>query len=247
MMTGRFCNQILRRTLLTGACVGLGAYAAYVVTTWARYGNPRRARDVDEFDTDLDRLMPRYDVVERHHVAVNAPASVTFDCACAMDLGRTPLVRAIFAARELVMGSGHEPLPPSKGLVKDLCALGWGVLAEVPGRGLVIGGVTQPWEPHPVFRAVPPAEFQAFAEPGFVKIAFTLRADPAGDARSVFRTETRALATDDNARRKFRAYWALLSPGIIAIRWSMLRPLKAEAERRVRSGKAHGAEAPSPA
>jgi hypothetical protein len=104
----------------------------------------------------------------------------------------------------------------------------------VPDRQIIMGAVTQPWEANVVFRPLPPAEFAAFADPGFVKIAWTWRADAVTATESVFRTETRAVATDDTARRKFRRYWALLSPGIIVIRWSLLEPLKREAERRAR-------------
>jgi hypothetical protein len=50
----------------------------------------------------------------------------------------------------------------------------------------------------------------------------------------MFRTETRALATDAEARRRFRRYWAAFSPGIILIRRAMLRPVRHEAERRAR-------------
>jgi hypothetical protein len=110
-------------------------------------------------------------------------------------------------------------------------ALGWGVLAQVPGREIVMGAVTRPWEADVTFRALPPAEFAAFAEPGFVKIAWTLRADPVGAETSVFRTETRALATDAVARARFRAYWSWASPGIALIRRLSLRPLKRAAER----------------
>jgi hypothetical protein len=63
-----------------------------------------------------------------------------------------------------------------------------------------------------------------------VKIAFTLRADPVGDGRSLFRTETRAVATDPEARRLFRRYWSLVSPGVGLIRIAMLKPIKAAAE-----------------
>ena len=111
-------------------------------------------------------------------------------------------------------------------------ALGWGVLAELPGREIVMGGVTQPWDPNPVFRALPPDEFVVFSDPGYVKIAWTLRADPAGDGKSVFRTETRAVATDPESRKKFRRYWSFLSAGIIAIRRAMLPVVKTDAERR---------------
>ena len=97
-----------------------------------------------------------------------------------------------------------------------------------------MGAVTQPWEANVVFQPLPPAEFAAFNEPGFVKIAWTLRADPIGTDASIFRTETRAVATSPVSRAKFRRYWSLLSPGIIVIRWASLRPLKTEAERRAR-------------
>jgi len=50
---------------------------------------------------------------------------------------------------------------------------------------------------------------------------------------SIFRSETRAIATDADARAKFRRYWALVSPGVLLIRRAMLAPIKAEAERRV--------------
>jgi hypothetical protein len=72
--------------------------------------------------------------------------------------------------------------------------------------------------------------FAAFDEPGYVKIAWTLRADPAGTG-SVFRTETRAVATDAVARARFRRYWLFLSPGIRLIRRLAAGPIKAAAER----------------
>ena len=73
-----------------------------------------------------------------------------------------------------------------------------------------------------------------FATPGYVKIAWTLRADPTRIGGSIFRTETRAVATDADARRKFRRYWSFLSPGIILIRAAMLPAVKRDAERRWR-------------
>jgi hypothetical protein len=111
-------------------------------------------------------------------------------------------------------------------------SLGWGVLAEVPGREVVMGAVTQPWKANVVFRPLAPDAFATFNEPGYVKIAWTLRADATSPTDSIFRSETRAVATDRTARAKFRRYWSFLSPGIIIIRCALLQPLKAEAERR---------------
>jgi hypothetical protein len=40
------------------------------------------------------------------------------------------------------------------------------------------------------------------------------------------------VATDPAARARFRRYWTLASPGIVLIRWELLRLVKREAERR---------------
>jgi hypothetical protein len=86
-----------------------------------------------------------------------------------------------------------------------------------------------------VFRALPPDEFASFDEPGYVKIAWTLRADPLGAGESISRTETRVVATDAIARAKFRKYWAWVSPGVVLIRWLSLRLVKEDAQRRALS------------
>lgn len=218
------------RALAAVCGVAAGVYAALATSSWLRYGRPGAPRDPNAADDVLDRFMPRYDVVERHRIGVDAPAAISFRAARAMDITQTPLARVIFRAREVLMG-GHAMARRSEGFVADMLALGWGLLTEIPEREVVMGGVTKPWEANPVFRALPPHEFAAFDEPGFVKIAFTLRADPRGEDGSVFRTETRALATDAFARGKFRLYWSLLSPGIMLIRKAALRPVKVEAER----------------
>jgi hypothetical protein len=145
-----------------------------------------------------------------------------------------PVVRAIFKAREILLGSEPETAAHPRGLLALTTSMGWGALAEVPGREIIMGAVTQPWHANVVFRALPPSEFVQFNQPDYVKIVWTLRADPVGANGSIFRTETRALATDAAARGKFRRYWSFLSPGIILIRWASLGPLKREAERRAR-------------
>jgi hypothetical protein len=221
--------------LLAGATgAAMMGYAAYAATSWLRYGSPP-APGRDDADARLDRFMPVYDVVERHRISVAAPANVTLQAAGEADLTQSLAVRAIFKAREIVLGAERDGSVHPRGLLALTTSMGWAVLDNVPGREIVVGAVTRPWEANVVFRAVPPDEFAAFAEPGYVKIAWTLRADPTGPHDSIFRTETRAVATDAAARNKFRRYWSFLSPGIIAIRWLSLRPLKADAERRSRA------------
>ena len=213
--------------------IAAAAYGAYIVRTWCRYGDAPLPRP-EEQDPLLDRFMPAYDVVERHHIRVAAPAALTFAVAGEAGLQDSPLVRTIIKAREVILGGVPDNRPHLRGLLAEVRALGWGVLAEVPEREIVIGAVTRPWEANVTFRALPPDQFAAFSEPGYVKIAWTLRAEPIGTTDSIFRTETRAVATDATARASFRRYWSFFSPGIIVIRRAMLGPLKREAERRAR-------------
>src|SRR5262245_1704582 len=65
-----------------------------------------------------------------------------------------------------------------------------------------------------------------------------LRKDCLDDSRrfnrpgeSLLRSETRVVATDSVARRRFRRYWSVYSPGILVIRYLALRLAKASAER----------------
>lgn len=219
-----------------GAGAAAAVYATYAGITWLRYGRASRpARE--NGDSLLDGFMPAYDIAERHRIRVHAPADVTFTAACEVDLLQSPAVRAIFKGRELILGSEPDTLVRPRGLLALTTSVGWGVLGNVPGREVVMGAVTQRWKANVVFRALPPQEFAAFNEPKYLKIAWTLRADQIGPNESIFRTETRAIATDASARGKFRRYWSFLSPGIIVIRWMTLKPVKAEAERRVRDAR----------
>jgi hypothetical protein len=207
----------------------LCAYAAYVACTWARYGRPRRPAAGDR-DALLDQFIPDYDVVERHRVVVQGEPAAVLTAACAQPLMSLPVVRAIFRARELLLRSTPASGPP-RGLLEETTALGWVVLRRVPGREVVVGAVTRPWEANVTFRGIAPEQFAAFDEAGYVKIVWTLRVSPAGPGRTIFRTETRAVATDDDARRRFRRYWAVLSPGIIGIRWLAAASLRAQFRR----------------
>src|SRR5262245_51561194 len=146
-----------------GAGVGLAAvsYATYVGVTWYRYRRVRHAVSGEDADPLLDRFIPEYEAVERHHVSVAAPAEITLSTAADMDIRQSAIIRGIFKARELILGSEPEHMD-SGGLLAQTKALGWGVLAEIPGREIVVGAVTQPWMANVVFRALPASEFAAF-------------------------------------------------------------------------------------
>jgi hypothetical protein len=217
------------RLVLAGAGVTALFGLGYALKAWSRYGRPALDGPADPL---LDRFMPAYEVAERHETRVAAPAATTFAAACALDLQASPLTRAIFRSRELLLGATPSPPPSGRLTPDDLRRLGWEILAEEPGHEIVFGAVTQPWLANARFERVPAAEFAAFATPGYVKIAWCLAAEPLGPGASIFRTETRATTTDDEARRRFRRYWVAFAPGIRLIRRELLRLVRTEAERR---------------
>jgi hypothetical protein len=229
------------RTVAGGLALITLPYAAYVASTWYRYGRtPAPSPRLEHRDGSLiDRFMPACEVAERPEIRVDAPAEYTFAAARDMDVNRSALVRAIFALRTLPSRWGRESRErTSMPLLTETLALGWRILAEIPNREVVVGAVTQPWKAEVEFRGVEPDAFAGFAEPGYAKIVWTLAAEPLGPATSRFETETRVSTTDPRSRRLFRRYWAILSPGILLIRRESLKLVKAEAERRFREARA---------
>jgi hypothetical protein len=220
-----------RRLIAGGAAATLLAGVGYGALSWYRYGRVAPGGDRDEL---LDRFIPDCEVRERHEARVAAPAAVTFAAARALELHRSSLIRGIFRARELLMGAGAaQGQAQQRPFLEEVLSLGWRILAEVPDREIVLGAVTQPWRADVVFRGIPPENFAAFDEAGYVKIAWTLGAVPLGPHASLFRTETRAIATDPESRARFRRYWTVVSPGIRLIRRETLRLVRREAEARV--------------
>jgi hypothetical protein len=168
-------------------------------------------------------------VRDRHEIEIAAPADLVFFDATRLDLQSLPIVRAVFRIRAWVMGDTLEPPLKPLGIVAETMVLGWGLLAHTPCRSIVMGAAARPWTRNVTFRTIPPNEFAAFAEPGYVKIVWTLEAEPIGPERTRFHTETRVEPTDNVARRKFFWYWMVFGIGIRFIRWNMLRALRRKA------------------
>jgi hypothetical protein len=123
----------------------------------------------------LDRFIPDPDVQERFETTVRAPAGVVMEVATRFDMQSPLLVRAIFRLREtLLRASPHSPRVP-RGLLDETTRLGWGLLAEEPGRWVACGARCQPWLADVKFVAIPAADFARYVEPGVVKIAWSRR------------------------------------------------------------------------
>lgn len=228
----RTLGRVLGAVVLVGTVAALG-YGMYVGAAWTSFGRPKREAPPARAVISMDRFLPRYDVSERHETRVAAPAATTYAAAREIDLQRSALIRAVFQSRKILLRSRGRELE-RRPFLEQVRGMGWGLLAEVPGRAMVYGAVTRPWEATVRFHPLPPAQFAAFQRPGWAKIVWTLEVDPAGGSRSVFRTQTRVATTDPTARKRFRKYWATMSPGILLIRQQVLGLVKGDAERRVK-------------
>lgn len=104
-------------------------------------------------------------------------------------------------------------------------------LDEVPTEEVILGVIGQFWKlgggtDAPITDGT---EFLAFDTPGYVKAAFNFRVDPAPGG-CMLTTETRCVATDPGAARRFSIYWALISWGSKLIRHEILTAVRRRAE-----------------
>lgn len=184
----------------------------------------------------LDRYLPEYDVSECHARVVAGDASSTWDNVRQVDLARLPLVRALLLIRSApgrlrARASGRTAPGPPPFTLDDMTGVGWVLLEEHP-REIALGTVSRPWalgdeQPRPLG----PDEYAVFREPGWVRIAFMIRAEPYGAGRTLVTTETRVATTDAVSRRRFAAYWRVIGPFSGLIRRLLLRRLDRQGRR----------------
>jgi hypothetical protein len=187
---------------------------------------------MDADPVPLERFIPHPDVRERFETTIRAPADLVMEVAAELDMQSLPAVKMIFWLREkLTRATRAAPRKP-QGILEETRSLGWGLLAERPGRFVVCGAACQPWLADVEFEAVAPDQFETYAQRDQVKIAWTLEAAEIGPGMTRFGQETRAVATDEQARIKFRRYWRWARFGIVAIRLLMLPAVRRAAERR---------------
>ncbi len=177
----------------------------------------------------LDGFMPTYDVHEVHSTRVRAHPMGIHRALLEVTSNEVWLFRTLMAVREL----GARGADGSRPLLEAAQARGFAILADEPGREIVLGVIGRFWRlrQRSIRRIGSPAEFTAFAEPGFARAAMNFLIEPTDGAGACrVTTETRITATDARARRAFRAYWTVVHPGSAFIRRMWLRALKRRAE-----------------
>lgn len=179
--------------------------------------------------TLLDEWMPRWDVSDRHELTVAAPADRTYGAVRAVDFAASPAARLLFAIRNLPAIARGRRVPPSVTL-DDTVRSGFALLAEEPGREIVVGVAGRFWALSGARLRISAGEFAGHAAPGTAKAAMSFRVDALGAERSRVVTETRVLCADAAARRSFRRYWTVIRPGSAIIRKVALAQIRRAAE-----------------
>ena len=185
----------------------------------------------------INEQLPRYDVRDAYQVVVLAPADVVYQAVMDRDFLRVPLVRAFFAIRELPARAWHRltgapPLPATpRATLADLTRTGaFTLLAERPGRELVLGAVGRPWRPDYASTRIAASAFTEFEEPGYAKIAWSWIVKPLGAGQTLLVCEWRTQLTDDDARAHFARYWTVVSRGVRLLARMGLARIKVDCE-----------------
>jgi hypothetical protein len=172
----------------------------------------------------IDDVLPTWDWRSAHATRVAASPERAATAArefCGRDL---PVTGALMRIRALGRRTFDE-----RPIVQAMTRIGMAKLADEP-HGVLLGGVLSPWRVRGGHRAIASAdELRAFAEPGWVRVATAFTVTPEGDGCRV-RTETRIVATDETARRRFGRYWRLIGPFSSITRREMLAAIRRRAE-----------------
>ena len=150
----------------------------------------------------MDQFLPRYDFAVVHAYVLRAATAQCYGAASELDLFQSPLVRTLLGIRALPQGvvgtwrgrGKTTNLEASRRTfrLKDMVGLGWILLGETPGVEMVLGQVSRPWKAVAASTHAPttPEQFTSFDEPGFAKIATSLRIDPYGNDCSILTMNT---------------------------------------------------------
>jgi hypothetical protein len=156
----------------------------------------------------LDRYLPSWQFSEVHERPVSAPALKVAEALQGLTPRDTPLSGSLLALRltPAALAAGSWPLPRRRPWLEILVELGFVELGRRDDEA-AFGAIGKFWRLRETLEPIADAEsFARFDKPGFAKGVIDFRV--MGDSQPVnVITETRVLALDDEALRRFRPYW----------------------------------------
>lgn len=161
----------------------------------------------------IDEQMPAWEVGEIHASEVLAPPEACWRAVRTTDFRQSWIIRTLFRMRGLSSDLGD---------LDSFIEEGFELVAEAPGREVVLGLAGGVRGRRLVRFPMPASGLTAFDAPGVIVIAWNFTVEPQGPAASRVRTETRVRATSPGVRAAFRAYWFIVGPFSALIRRRML-------------------------
>ncbi len=207
--------------------LGLG-----LLITGAGLTFPARKVRVAVFRTQLDQFVPVYQFNEVHSIRVVAPKDQVYGATKGVTAGEIQYFRTLTWLRRLGRPGPESILnaPQQMPLLEVATKTGFLLLAEEPGREIVVGTLVMAphgWRPK---KGAMPEDLKTLREPGFAIAAMNFLVEDSGPGTCTVTTETRVYATDASARRRFATYWRVIYPGSALIRRMWLRAVKRRAE-----------------
>jgi hypothetical protein len=178
-----------------------------------------------------DDFLPGSDSGSRTSLVIEAAPEAVWRGLHSFTLRDMPATAVLLAVRSLPALVGRRSGGSSDLLGRPMLELMTGtrfvVLHETPGELLTLGLIGQPWklDGGDDVEVDGPEAFVAFADPGYVKVAFDFRFEPCS-VGTLLTTVTTNAATDADSARRFSRYWRLIGPGSKLIRLDMLRAIR---------------------
>ena len=187
---------------------------------------------IESASSRLDDFSPRFEFSERHSVYIEAPKVLVWEAVKSVTADEISFFRALTWIRRFGR-SGPESIlnaPERLPVLEVATRTGFLLLAEEPGREIVIGTVVLA-PPGTAFSGErTPERFKALEAPGFAKATMSFLVEDRAGETCLLTTETRVHATDPSSRRRFAAYWRVIYPGSALLRRMWLKAIRLRAE-----------------
>ena len=188
----------------------------------------------------IDEYLPEYHASERHATVIRAVPMEIYTALRTADFGNSLIMRGLLGLRA-VPALFAEPHRMRRELRKQVSAAsltlngflehGFALLAQDPGREIVIGLVGRFWRASGGLLATDTTRFRQTALPGTAKAAWNFSLEELVPGRTRVVTETRILCADSASLRAFRCYWLVVRPFSGLLRRLMLHALRKSVEK----------------
>jgi hypothetical protein len=178
--------------------------------------------------------------VMRHGRGVHAPPERVFAALATTDFGKSGLIAMLFVLRGIpalltapkeTLGKLRKRKAGSALTLARIRQAGFGLVAERPGREIVLGVTGRFWKASAKLKPADREQFRVGPPPGEVLVAWNFLVEPAPERHARLSTETRIQAADVDTRLTFKRYWMVVHPGSALIRRAMLAAVAREASR----------------